>query len=99
MKDIISMTIGDMQTEIDNGIMRAVQNVGINVNKEELLKALELNENLVRCKDCRCYKVYDIAINSAKYCYKHDMWSNDDDYCAWGERRHKETDHEERTDL
>ena len=50
--------------------------------------------DIVRCKECRHYKVYDFAINSAKCCSKHDMWSNDDDYCAWGERRYKETDHE-----
>ena len=58
MKDIISMTIGDIKTEIDNGIMRAVRNVGVNVNKEELIKALELNDKLVRCKDCMFSKVY-----------------------------------------
>ena len=50
--------------------------------------------SVVRCKECKHYRVYDFAINSAKCCYKHDMWSNDDDYCAWGERRYKETDHE-----
>ena len=84
MKDIISMTIGDIKTEIDNGIMRAVQSVGINVSKEELIEALELNEKLVRCKDCkkhnthRCHMAYDF------------ISTDDDDFCSYGERK----DHE-----
>lgn len=36
----IKIIAGEMQTQIDDDIYRAVQNVGINVDKEELLKAL-----------------------------------------------------------
>ena len=92
MKDIISMTIGDMKTEIDNGIMRAVRDVGINVSKEELIKALELNEKLVRCKECKHGK-YEFTDNKDWiYCKHHyDYWTADD-FCSYGER--KETDHE-----
>ena len=36
----IEIIIGKMQTQIDDDIYRAVQNVGINVDREELLKAL-----------------------------------------------------------
>lgn len=37
----IEIIIGKMQTQIDDDIYKAVQNVGINVDREELLKALE----------------------------------------------------------
>ena len=37
----IKIITGKMQTQIDGDIYRAVQNVGINVDREELLKALE----------------------------------------------------------
>ena len=37
----IKIIIGKMQTQFDDEIFRAVQNVGINVDREELLKALE----------------------------------------------------------
>lgn len=37
----IKIITGKIQTQIDDEIYRAVQNVGINVDKEELLKALE----------------------------------------------------------
>ena len=40
-KSPIEIIIGNMQTQIDDEIYRAVQNVGINVDKEELLKALK----------------------------------------------------------
>ena len=37
----IKIITGKMQTQIDGDIYRAVQNVVINVDREELLKALE----------------------------------------------------------
>lgn len=37
----IKIITGKMQTRFDDEIFRAVQNVGINVDREELLKALE----------------------------------------------------------
>ena len=37
----IKIITGNIQTQIDDEIYRAVQNVGINVDREELLKALE----------------------------------------------------------
>ena len=40
-KSPIELIIGKMQIQIDDDIYRAVQNVGINIDKEELLKALE----------------------------------------------------------
>ena len=36
----ITQIVSDMQMEYENGVVRAVQNVGFHVNKEELAKAL-----------------------------------------------------------
>ena len=40
-KSPIEIIIGQMKTIYEDGIFRAIQNVGINVDREELLKALE----------------------------------------------------------
>ena len=40
-KSPIEIIAGKIQTQIDDEIYRAVQNVGINVDREELPKALE----------------------------------------------------------
>ena len=40
-KSPIEIITGKIQTQIDDEIYSAVQNVGINVDREELLKALE----------------------------------------------------------
>ena len=37
----IVMFANNVQTDYENGIIKAVQNVGFNVNKEELIKALQ----------------------------------------------------------
>lgn len=37
----IEVIYGEMQMKVENDIYKAVQNVGVNVDKEELLKALE----------------------------------------------------------
>ena len=37
----IVMFAGNVQADYENGIIKAVQNVGFNVNKEELIKALQ----------------------------------------------------------
>ena len=37
----IDIITGQIKTNYEDGIYRAVQNVGINVDREELLKALE----------------------------------------------------------
>ena len=37
----IDIIYGEMQTQIENDVLKAVQRVSVNVNKEELLKALQ----------------------------------------------------------
>lgn len=94
MSDIIQVAYGELTTSFENEVMKAVQQVGINVNKEELLKALELADKLVYCKDCK----------HLRYCETEDLDlyldcdcpdgggipRNEDWYCADGERKDNE---------
>jgi len=60
----IEMIYGQMRIESENAICKAVQNVGVNVDKEKLIRALQYDreqyqkgykdrdEEIVRCKDC-----------------------------------------------
>lgn len=36
----VNVIYGEMQTQIEGDIFKAIQNVGVDVNKEELIKAL-----------------------------------------------------------
>lgn len=61
----IDVIMGQMHMTFENEICKAVQNVGVNVDKEELLKALQYDrgqyqkgyrdrdDEIVRCKDCK----------------------------------------------
>lgn len=41
----INQILGEMQIAYEDGCMKAVQNVGFDVNKEELIKALQYDRN------------------------------------------------------
>lgn len=86
MSDLITVTMGALQTEFDNEVVRAVRNVGIYVDKEKLIEALQLAESLVRCKDCK-YRCMDGDVTHYYWCRLHDRPVDDTDYCAWGEER------------
>lgn len=80
MSDIIQVIYGEIETSFENNVMKAVRQVGIDVNKEELLKALELADKLVRCKECGWRK-------KNGFCLEHNRYEkNDDGYCSYGER-------------
>lgn len=84
MSDIIQVICGELTTSFENEVVKAVQQVGINVNKEELLKALELADKLVRCEDCKWYE------EEWFYCGLHNNADKDikpTDFCSYGERK------------
>lgn len=61
----IELIMGQMNLALEGQICKAVQNVGVSVDKEELLKALQYDRDqyqkgyadrdaeIVRCKDCK----------------------------------------------
>lgn len=95
MSDLIQIAYGETQMALENEVMKAVCKVGINVNKEELLKALELSESLVRCAECKYH--------NGEYCFRlvsKDAWDligsqcvitmQPDDFCSYGCRKESE---------
>ena len=80
----IDIIISKMNMQMDGEIFKAVQNVGVNVDRDELLKALQYDRGqyqkgytdrdseIVRCKDCK-HKVdtvddYDYESKCPCYC-------------------------------
>jgi len=61
----IDLIISEMNMRMDGEIFKAVQNVGVNVERDELIKALaydrdqyqkgynDRDSEIVRCKDCK----------------------------------------------
>ena len=85
MKDIISIAMGELTTAFDNEVVKAVQKIGIDVDKEELLKALELHRSLVRCGECKHENSCEHQVLLST------MWNEVEDtadieYCSYGER-------------
>lgn len=82
-KSPIEIIQGELHTEMDGAIMKAIQQVGISVNKSELLYALAYDrsqyqlgfidgkrkamEELVHCKDCKDAKYTEYAPTECKW--------------------------------
>ena len=91
-KSPIELIMGQIETQTENYICKAIRNVGVNVDKDELLKALQYDRNqyqkgyndrdaeIVRCKDCKWNNGYT---GCDKYLLPH----GGDWFCADGERR------------
>lgn len=70
-KSPIEVIYGEMQMKVENDIYKAVQNVGVNVEKEELLKALAYDRG-------QYDKGYAKAIDDFAEAIKHEIRN-----CAW----------------
>ena len=89
-KSPIDLIVTQADTEIENEIVRVVQRMGINIDKDELIRALaydrsqyakgyyDRDNEIVRCKDCKKYMTI--------YCTCDGCCISDDWYCADGER-------------
>lgn len=67
----IEIIHGQIQMEFEDNILKAVQNVGINVNKDALISALMYDrhqyekgyedgkQSIIHCKDCKHWKESD----------------------------------------
>ena len=89
----IELIMGQMNLALEGQICKAVQNVGVNVGKEELLKALHYDRGqyqkgyrdrdaeIVRCKDCKHYSENECMIKAGWFPAQPE-W-----FCADGERK------------
>lgn len=99
----LEMMISDMQMNLDGEIYKAVQRVGITVDKDELIKALEYDRGqyekgyadamatIVRCKDCMFSHIKKTRYCTYMICDLLNISISEvypkDFYCAFGERR------------
>ena len=98
----IEIIYGQMQTQIEGDIFKAIQSYGINVDKEELLRALQYDrdqyhkgyadgrrdamDELVLCKDCK-HSSYD-RVRGDYWCGGQRVFA--EHFCSVGERREGE---------
>lgn len=66
----VDLILSEMNLRLDGEIFKAVQNVGVNVDRDELIKALRYDRGqyqkgyayrdseIVRCKDCKYRSFY-----------------------------------------
>lgn len=99
-KSPIDLIMAQAETDIENGIFRAVQRVDINIDKAELMQALAYDRNqyakgyhdrdseIIRCSDCRHYGYKDMTnVDGFCYCLKRHEYPNPDWFCADGKMR------------
>ena len=96
-KSPIDMITTNMKKEVNDGIYRAVVDMGIKVNKAELIRALEYDRgqyqkgyddamrSLVHCKWCE----YAIDEKGCCKCVRFNDLVDRDGFCSYGERRYK----------
>ena len=103
MKPIVEIVTGQMRTSLEGEVFRAVQNVGVNVDKNRLLQALndarsfyaegfragQKSVDAVEVVRCKDCKSYVILEDGWYYCDCFGGLHQPDalDYCSYGERR------------
>jgi hypothetical protein len=96
--------VKDIARKEDELLMESVHRVGFNIDKDELVKALNYdrdqyekgyadgirarNSEIVRCCDCKHNPSKDEWI----HCNRVTWWNSPDDYCSRGERKETEDD-------
>jgi hypothetical protein len=80
-KSPIEIIVGQAISEFEDGVYKAVQDYGVNVDKEELIRALQYDrgqfeagykardDKIVRCKDCKWYREGEIFAPN-KFCFR-----------------------------
>lgn len=95
----IEVIQSQMRSQIEGEIYRAVMNVGVNVDKDELLKALQYDRGqyqkgyedrdsqVVRCKDCQFYNEGRNEVDAWMQCRLHSMNTSPDEFCSWAVKK------------
>lgn len=98
----IKIIMQEMQALQENQVYQAIQNIGVDVDKEELLKALSYDRNqyekgyrtakseIVRCKDCKHYVTNTELLGNVCNRLFTVFPMESDDFCSYGERKDEE---------
>lgn len=97
-KGPIELIISEMHTKLveekERRILKGVQNIGINVDKDELIKALaydrgqyekgyaDRDKELVRCKDCTHWDKLNYEAPRQGWCNQFEDWTDEDEFCS-----------------
>lgn len=96
----IKIITQEMQAQRENQVYQAIQNIGVDVDKEELLKALSYDRNqyekgyraakseIVQCKDCKRYEHFDTY--NKHFCNEYGGYVTENDFCSRAERKDEE---------
>ena len=88
-----------MRNQIEGNIYKAVMNIGVNVDKEELLKALQYDreqyqkgykdrdDQIVRCKDCKHSEPWYGDKNRCFLWHETGIDVFNDGFCNYGKRK------------
>ena len=106
IKLITSQITSELVQGVDGEIFKAVQKVGVMVDRDELLRALaydgeqyqkgyaDRDAEIVRCHNCKWHDNYsEKVIREGKphgWCDKHNEYTRGSYFCADGERREQE---------
>ena len=98
----IKVIQGELETQLEGEILKAVHRVGVTVDRDELIRALRYDREqyqkgfddaredavvVTRCKDCEHLVNATVNGNGFLICDISDMEIALDDFCSYGERR------------
>ena len=98
----IKVIQGELETQLEGEILKAVHRVGVTVDRDELIRALRYDREqyqkgfddaredavvVTRCKDCEHLVNATVNGNGFLICDISDMEIAPDDFCSYGERR------------
>ena len=98
----IKVIQGELETQLEGEILKAVHRVGVTVDRDELIRALRYDREqyqkgfddaredavvVTRCKDCKHIVNATVNGNGFLICDISDMETAPDDFCSHGDRR------------
>ena len=98
----IKVIQGELETQLEGEILKAVHRVGVSVDRDELIRALRYDREqyqkgfddaredavvVTRCKDCEHLVNATVNGNGFLICDISDMETAPDDFCSHGDRR------------